>query len=154
MNTAWYFLQLEDDDETLYRCSPTGFQTVPLRPLDMDKRPDDLAAPVQAATPESHIPQAPGTAGTQSTGDRPRATRVVDDAQMAGDPTGRYLRQLSQSVREAIAVEPAPLYVVAEQRLAALYEMIGRNEIEGILHRPTESPSALWAETRALAAQA
>ncbi len=149
MNTAaWYFLQLEDDDETLYRCNPTGFESVPLRPLDMDTRPESATPAVQAAVSRSHSPYAPGSAGKMADDAQPRATKVVDDPMTTDDPTERYLRQLSHSVQEAVAEKPAPLYIVADARIASMFEVVAKSDVRGVLHTPHESPSALWSETR------
>lgn len=152
MNVAWYFLTIEDDAPTLYRCSPTGFESVPLRPPRLiPDDPDVEAHTTQAAVPQSHSPYAPGSAGKLTERARPRATRAVDDDPMnAAGAKESYLRHLGHAVTEAIAPQPAPLYVVAEEEHAALFEIVGKTEVRGFLYTPQESPSVLWSETRQL----
>lgn len=150
MNTAWYVLRITDSDETLMRCSPTGYETVPIRPAGpVSDDPEVEAATIPADTPSEHSPVVPVDVGAMQTGDTPRATDVTHDLQTEDDPTSRYLRWIGSSVEEAIEPDPAPLYVVMDQDRAALFETLSGADVRDFLYDPQMSLSTLWSETRA-----
>ena len=149
MNTAWYVLRITDSDETLMRCSPTGYETVPIRtPGFIGDEPTVERAAIPAGTPAEHSPLEPSNAGKMQMGETPEATEVTHDLATEDDPTSRYLRSIGECVEEAIDPDPAPLYVVMDEDRAALFETLAGTEVREFLYDPHMSLSSLWSETK------
>lgn len=124
MAKEWFVLALADTGADLLRCTPKGFESLPMNAEAMGSHGTQLDNEVAESVTTEGGRYVPTDSGHQTSDAVPRATFTNNDVAMRGADTEQYLTSVSQAVRQHMEARSGPLFVTMDPSRWALFQTV------------------------------